>query len=236
VTFTIRIENQGDTTLVTIPVRDLYEANFLEFSSTEISVPQVTVTGNDGELFWPDVTDDLGDLAPNQSVQFNVSFLVTAVTSETNNIAILQNVIDEFGDEVPPVQGEDSASVVAEEPTAVLILSFTSTRADEGVQIHWVTGWEQNSWGFHLWRSQSDARTEAIRVTPNLIPAQGANGGGAQYGFLDRSAEAGIGYQYWLEEIELSGQRHEYGPIRQSGDDVQTTHAQVYLPILRAAR
>jgi uncharacterized repeat protein (TIGR01451 family) len=236
VTFTIQIENLGDTTLVTIPVRDLYEAQFLEFSSTEISIPQVTVEGNEGELFWPDITNDLGNLAPNQSVQFNVSFLVTAVTSNTTNIALLQNVIDEFGDNVPPVQGQDSASVVAEEPTAVLLLSFTATRIANAVQIRWVTGWEQNSWGFHLWRSQTNARANAVRITPTLIPAQGANGGGAQYSFLDGSAEAGIGYRYWLEEIEIDGQRHEYGPVQQTGVQVQTQGNWIYLPILSRSR
>lgn len=235
VTFTIQIQNLGDTTLVTIPVRDIYEAEFLEFSSAEISDPQVTVDGNDGEIFWPDVTPDLGNLAPNQSVQFNVSFLVTAVTSETTNIAILQNVIDEFGDDAPPVQGQDGASVVAEEPTAVLILSFTAIRTAEAVQIRWVTGWEQNSWGFHLWRGQTSAREDAARITPTLIPAQGANGG-AQYSFLDGSAQAGVGYYYWLEEIELNGQRHEYGPIQQTGDEVQNQHNRIYLPILSGSR
>ncbi|MBX2997316.1 MAG: DUF11 domain-containing protein [Caldilineaceae bacterium] len=236
VTFTIEIRNLGDTTLITIPVRDLYEAEFLAFSSTDISIPQITVDGNDGELFWPDVTTDLGDLAPNQSVQFNVSFLVTAVTSETNNIAILHGVIDEFGDDVPSVQGQDSASVVVEEPTAVLLLSFTAIHAAEGVEIRWVTGWEQNSWGFHLWRGQRAVRVGAVRITPNLIPAQGVNGGGAQYSFLDESAQIGIGYYYWLEEIEADGRRHTYGPIQQRGYEVQNQHNRVYLPILSGQR
>ncbi len=112
VTFTIRLRNEGDTTIVTIPVHDLYEANILTYVRTSISAPQVTVNGNDGELFWSDVTTSLGDLAPGQQVSFTVTFRLTQPTEGTTNVALVgDDTFDENGDRVQPVQSQAGAEV-----------------------------------------------------------------------------------------------------------------------------
>ncbi|RME53685.1 MAG: YncE family protein [Caldilineae bacterium] len=116
VVFTIRITNKGDTTLVKIPVQDIYEANILEFVRTNISAPdRVSVQGNAGELFWDDVTTDLGDLAPGASAEFQVTFKLIA-EQHTVNLVNTGTSIDENGDTVDPVTGESDANVEPAQP------------------------------------------------------------------------------------------------------------------------
>ena len=110
VVFTIRITNKGDTTLVKIPVQDIYEANIIQFVRTSISTPSVNVSGNSGTLNWSDVTVDLGDLAPGAFVQFTVTFKLIA-QQQTVNVASTGTSTDENGDKVDPVVGQSPATV-----------------------------------------------------------------------------------------------------------------------------
>ena len=110
VVFTIRVSNLGDTTLVKIPVQDIYEATVIQFVRTSISSPSVNVNGNSGTLSWADVTTDLGDLAPGASVEFTVTFRLIAL-KDTVNAAATGIATDENGDKVDPVSGLSPAGV-----------------------------------------------------------------------------------------------------------------------------
>jgi len=110
VVFTVRITNLGDTTLVKIPVQDIYEANIIQFVRTSISTPSVNVNGNNGTLNWADITTDLGDLAPGASVQFTVTFRLISL-QETANVVSTGTSTDENGDNVDPVGGTAPATV-----------------------------------------------------------------------------------------------------------------------------
>ena len=112
VEFTIRVSNLGDTTLVKIPVQDIYEANIIEFVSTSISTPSVNTNGSDGTLNWADITTDLGDLAPGASVEFTVTFRLISL-QDTVNRASTGIAEDENGDKVNPVSGSSDANVIA---------------------------------------------------------------------------------------------------------------------------
>ncbi len=230
ITFTITIQNQGDTRLDVIPVEDLYEAQVLEFLRTDISAPQVTVNGNDGRLFWSDVTTDLGDLAPGQSLSFTTVFRLIKAVHTVNLVRLVPDVLDEFGDPVNPAQGESSVDIV---PTAVELLSFTATPVEGGVEVRWVTGREVGSWGFHLWRAASPDRSQAQVITPSLILARG-QGSGATYTYLDSQPLEGTAY-YWLQEIELDGSTNEYGPVRVTFQDgAPSSHTfRTFLPTVR---
>ncbi|HRJ41566.1 MAG TPA: SdrD B-like domain-containing protein, partial [Caldilineaceae bacterium] len=113
--FTIRVTNLGDTTLVKIPVQDLYEANIIQFVRTNISAPSVSVVGSNGTLNWTDITTDLGDLAPGASVQFTVTFKLISL-EDTVNVVSTGISTDEHGDKVDPVGGQSPAPVAANVP------------------------------------------------------------------------------------------------------------------------
>ncbi len=111
VTFGIRVANVGQVTLAQVPLYDLYEADVLQYRGTSISSPRVTVSGVDGELFWADITHDLGEIRPGQAVQFTVTFRMIAQRITTNLVRV-DNVIDANNDAVPPAQGVGSVEVI----------------------------------------------------------------------------------------------------------------------------
>lgn len=113
-------------------------------------------------------------------------------------------------------------------PTRIRLQSFTAALLDGGVEVRWSTGAEIETWGFRLLRSSSGSRADAVVVTPQLIVAQGRGGGGASYVWLDTSAQAGVAYRYWLQEIELNGTAIEYGPATVT--QPAATRRYLYLP------
>ena len=231
ITFTITIKNGGNVRIVVIPVEDLYEAQVLEFLRTDISPPQVTVNGNDGRLFWSDVTTDLGDLDPGDVASFTVTFRVLQAVHTVNLVRLVPDVLDEHGNPVNLAEGESSVDIV---PTAVDLLSFTATPVEGGVEVRWVTGREMNAWGFHLWRAASPDRSQARRITPSLILARGRYDAGATYTYLDSQPLEGAAY-YWLQEIELDGTLNEYGPARLDGSPpapFSSGSGAIFLPIV----
>jgi hypothetical protein len=98
-------------------------------------------------------------------------------------------------------------------PTAVDLVSFTASRQENGVVVRWETSAEVDTWGFHLLRSADSNRASAQRVTSDLILGQGRGQGGASYSWVDQTAQPGVTYTYWLQEIETDGvTTNEYGP------------------------
>lgn len=121
---------------------------------------------------------------------------------------------------------------IVEAATAVTLRSFTATAGDEGVTLRWETGAELNTAGFHLLRSESAARADAIQVTPALLPAKGGASAGASYSWVDTSALPGARYSYWLQERELDGRVNEYGPAV-VGPAPSAAPNSVWIPMLR---
>ncbi|HNP87308.1 MAG TPA: SdrD B-like domain-containing protein [Kouleothrix sp.] len=118
---------------------------------------------------------------------------------------------------VPGTNQIDVFAGVIVKPTAVTLRIFTATWRGNVVEVRWETVAEINSLGFHLYRSTTGNRADAVRVTPSMILAQGRGQGGANYTWTDTSAQAGTSYTYWLVETEVNGQTNEYGPARASG-------------------
>ena len=78
VTFTIAVRNTGDTTLVTVPITDVYDGEFLQYVRTSLNTPDVNFvdpTTREGTLAWSDITDDINvkDISPGTLVSFTVS-------------------------------------------------------------------------------------------------------------------------------------------------------------------
>jgi uncharacterized repeat protein (TIGR01451 family) len=112
-----------------------------------------------------------------------------------------------------PAPGDPTVTIIPpNEVTAVSLASFTAVRQANGVMVRWVTTAELNTWGFYLYRSADGSRAHAARVTPEIILGQGRGQGGASYSWLDRQAQPGTLYTYWLQEVELNGAVNEYGP------------------------
>jgi hypothetical protein len=116
--------------------------------------------------------------------------------------------------------------------TAIVLSSFTASWAGGNVVVRWTTVQELNTFGFHLYRSSSGKRADAVRITPQLILAQGRGQGGASYAFVDTDSVPGESYSYWLEETEVAGQTLEYGPAL-STQARATDLSVLFLPLAR---
>lgn len=116
------------------------------------------------------------------------------------------------------------------QPTAITLDSFTAQRAGAGVVVSWSTSLERDTWGFHLYRSATGRRADAVQVTDPLILAKGRGGAGASYTFVDESATGGP-YAYWLEEHTTTGARAVYGPA--TTDQLSAGSHAVWLPMVR---
>ncbi len=99
-------------------------------------------------------------------------------------------------------------------PSAAKLNSFNANVSDDGVLLHWKTGFEADNLGFNLYRERDGRRT---RVNPQMIAgsalmAAASLRAGRSYAWLDKS-QNGDGAQYWLEAIDLNGERVWHGPI-----------------------
>jgi hypothetical protein len=103
-------------------------------------------------------------------------------------------------------------------PTAVKLDSFAATGFDDGrVLVQWKSGQEADNLGFNVYREQNGSR---IRVTPQLVAGSaliaGANSSltaGKSYNWVDTPSAGGKSVRYWLEEIDLKGNRTLHGPV-----------------------
>jgi len=172
----------------------------------------------------------LGDMAVNQSAQFNLFTLIdsTAISGTTPNTAQMMGT-HMFDPE--PLTNEGTAIVeVVSLPTASEIIRFAPISSQRSITIEWTTVLEIDLQGFHLLRSTSDNPGQAVRVTTELIEGQGTRGG--NYSFVDPDVVAGVGYTYWLQEIALDGTVYLNGPIHVVFGKIDGP-AVIFLPIVQ---
>ena len=121
--------------------------------------------------------------------------------------------------------------------TAVKLSSLTATQEKNGVLVQWRTGWEVDNLGFHVYRQEGGQR---IRLTPELIAGSAflvgegtALRAGHSYRWWDPEGRAST--QYWLEDVDLNGQRIFHGPVQglTVGEAVAKAKAAVSNPDVR---
>jgi hypothetical protein len=88
---------------------------------------------------------------------------------------------------------------------AVTLLDFDVIPVDATtLRVAWSTASELNVYGFHLWRSQNEDRSQAVPITAKVIEAQGDLLFDADYLFIDTLLQPETQSTYWLQEIDTS--------------------------------
>jgi hypothetical protein len=123
------------------------------------------------------------------------------------------------------------APLVIVDPTAITLRRFTVTREGETTVLHWETGVELGTQGFHILRGVGADPAAATRITATLIPARGSATRGGAYSWSDATARPDQRYTYWLEEVEVNGVTNVYGPA-QSGTVPTDLRYRVALPLI----
>jgi hypothetical protein len=130
-----------------------------------------------------------------------------------------------------------NSSVGGNTPTSVTLLHFDVLSVDATtLRIEWSTASELSVQGFHLWRGLSGERSQALRVTLDLVETQGDPLFGAAYFFVDGALQPEMEYNYWLQEIDANGSVTEYGPVTArtaaQPEEDPTGLEKLYLPLL----
>jgi uncharacterized repeat protein (TIGR01451 family) len=178
--------------------------------------------------------------------------VVAALSPEAINRAEIVVIRDEVGNVLPDADSTpdtnpdndtdgsgdteddtDSVSVNVTPPTVIVLDTFALAYQNPGMLIWWTTSLELDTFGFHLYRNTSNNLTTAERVTAQLIPGKGTNGG--DYSYFDPTVKPGRIYWYWLVELEVTGKTNVYGPVRSStiqGYDPLDGANRVFLPLI----
>jgi len=98
--------------------------------------------------------------------------------------------------------------------TEVQLLYFNAQPGDGVITLQWATVTERDNYGFNLYRATSEDG-ERTRLNEALIPSLVAPGSlfGAEYEFVDSTAEAGVQYYYWLEDVDIYMKSTFHGPV-----------------------
>jgi len=97
--------------------------------------------------------------------------------------------------------------------TEVELLYFNAQPGDGVITLQWATATERDNYGFNLYRATSEDGERTL-LNAELIPSLVAPGSpfGAEYEFVDSTAEAGVQYYYWLEDVDIYMLSTLHGP------------------------
>jgi hypothetical protein len=90
----------------------------------------------------------------------------------------------------------------------IQINSFSAKTRGTAVGVSWETAVEKNLAGFNLYRESVEVSADGSRVKLNDAPITGRS----PYRFVDKDVSPGAAYRYWLEAVDLSGERETFGP------------------------
>lgn len=102
-------------------------------------------------------------------------------------------------------------------PTKVTLKSVKALQSGSQVQLHWRTGYEVDNLGFAIYR-EINGREE--KINPSTIAGTAMTTGaskavqaGWSYSWNDLLPANSSNVKYWLEDLDLNGERTRYGPI-----------------------
>ncbi len=222
--FSIRITNTGATQFMTLPLADTYDVTYIKYVS---GTPASVDNNDDGVINWTDLLSSRGPLLPGQGVEVIVNFIALKDTGElpndktinTANVAGIITDPDGSGPAptnptpLPPQSSQDAVIII--NPTAVTLANSQAAWVGAEVAVTWQTVSESDVAGFNLLRT--DANGVVVTLNPLSIPAKNAGQAeGADYRWVDVTAQAEMVYTYTLEIIRLDGstQPFELGRVQ----------------------
>lgn len=95
------------------------------------------------------------------------------------------------------------------QPTKIALSSFDISYKEESIIVNWATTSEKDHAGFNIYRQTVDFFNEhrAVKLNQSLVRGE------SPYRFVDRNADFGTTYYYWLEDISIRGQKALHGPV-----------------------
>ncbi len=230
ISFTIAITNTGGSWLAVLPLTDTYDTTYLSYGANgNYANPPSDDNNDDGQIDWSDLTAQVGDIAPGDTVTVTVWFTTLADTGNepdglTLNTATASGVMadaDGPNGPLPPdesldaIQGQTSgdAPVVILKPTGLFVVDFSAEVEDRDVTLNWETVSELNILGFQVLRQEGlGAKAEVVQEA--FVPARwsGMDHGG-EYGITAADLAPGV-YRYILQAVLMDGRIVNEGSVR----------------------
>jgi hypothetical protein len=138
---------------------------------------------------------------------------VNAVTGEPGPVDVCNVVSVTTTNDLDLTNNADSDPADVGAPTAVDLLYFEGTGAQNAVILEWATASELDTIGFNLYRRGRLDGT--MRPINNLLVQAQVPGAveGASYIFKVDGLKAGKFYYFWLEDVDMYGNTTLHGPI-----------------------
>lgn len=101
-------------------------------------------------------------------------------------------------------------------PTAIELRTFDAVQNRKKVRLTWQTAFETKNLGFNIYRESNGKRTKVNKkliAGSAFVTRRNAPVAGFSYRFKDRLPSDNMFVQYWLEDVEISGERTLHGPV-----------------------
>jgi len=203
--YTLTVTNNGPASATNVTVVDVLPS-VLKFVSVVTTAGSCSQAANI-------VTCQLGTIA-----NAGAATIIIIVTPQSNTIVTNSALVT--ADQTDPAPGNNVASVttLVTAPTRIHLQSLTAESGSQGVVLRWKTAGEWNNLGFNVYRDQNGER---VRLNPTLVAGSALmmrgyleKHAGRSYTWIDSAATPAS--TYWLEDLDLNGQRTLHGPISAS--------------------
>lgn len=81
--------------------------------------------------------------------------------------------------------------------------------------VRWTTASEVDSFGFDVFRSESEAGP-FVRLNPRPIAGAGTSDESHAYVFVDETIDPARDYYYYVESISITGEREKFTPVNRA--------------------
>jgi uncharacterized repeat protein (TIGR01451 family) len=96
-------------------------------------------------------------------------------------------------------------------PTPVGLIAFTVQPVPEAVLVEWETAWEIRTYGFYVYRGESERWSDAIPIAFVWAAGHG-HSDGARYRYKDLDVAPEGTYHYWLVDVDIDRRETRHGP------------------------
>ena len=204
-TYTLIVTNNGPASATNVTVVDALPST-LKFISVVTTVGTCSQAANI-------VTCQLGTMVNAATATINIVVTPQSSTIVTNAALVTADQTD-----ATPANNVAAVTTLVTAPTRIHLQSLTAEAGTQGVVLRWKTAGELNNLGFNVYREQNGER---VRLNPTLVAGSALmmrgyleKHAGKSYAWIDRAATPAS--MYWLEDLDLNGERTMHGPISAS--------------------
>jgi len=191
----------------------------------EAGTPTITycdIQGGTGQTWFDPVTciDEDPDFANPGADDFHLTTPSPCVDVGNDSDPNLPD--KDFEGEPRRWDGDNNGSIVVDmgadehnNPDLVEFVYIKAAGLGNTVIVGWETASEVDTAGFHIWRAdkRNPEESDFVRITGQLIPAEGGPSQGKIYSFIDLNVENGHPYRYKLEDVDLNGESRFSDPV-----------------------